>query len=338
MGVYQAFLRRLDCNDMEVQIVHRFLEDKNSIEISSELGLTQREFAAYVDELYKKLNIQPITNVTLNDRLWDEAIGFCPFPLSRREWEVAKLMARGRTIKEISAILNLAEGSVIEYRRRLYDKLEPTIGVRDKGALSAWVIEQIMARLFKQELTKNLLQYMTHGTYAYDIIGSHSTSSTNKWYSIVDEDCYIELSHEVTYNGRTSVKIVDNSDVGQAVATSELIPIEAGKRYGVSSQVYNISTSPSMLKIYITWWTHDYRRIRPSAIVYSNGRGKWQEVTVTGMAPEDAEFLSVWLVTGLAPKVTCYVNSIQLITYQESIITPESINTSHNGYDCLVSK
>jgi DNA-binding NarL/FixJ family response regulator len=159
MGLTEIF----EFSNIETKIIRYLLENKTYQEIAVELHMPIEDVKEHLDEIYKKLDIFPLTSSALSKRLWSAATSFCPQELSPREWDVAKLIAQGNTTIEIAYELGLAEGTVIEYRRRLYDKLEVKAGARDKGAVSTWVMEQLITHLFNQELARHLLKCLTQG-------------------------------------------------------------------------------------------------------------------------------------------------------------------------------
>jgi DNA-binding NarL/FixJ family response regulator len=65
-----------------------------------------------------------------------------PVPLTPREWEVARLVARGRTNAEIAADLFIAAGTVKNHLAGIQQKL----GVRNRVGIAAWVWETGEAR------------------------------------------------------------------------------------------------------------------------------------------------------------------------------------------------
>ncbi len=148
-------------SDIETKIIRYLLENKTYQEIAVELHMSIEDVEEHLGEIYKKLDIFPFTSSALSKRLWSAASGFCPQELSPREWDVAKLIAKGNITIEIAYELGLAEGTVIEYRKRLYDKLEVKAGARDKGAVSTWVMEQLITHLFNQELARHLLKRLS---------------------------------------------------------------------------------------------------------------------------------------------------------------------------------
>jgi DNA-binding NarL/FixJ family response regulator len=58
-------------------------------------------------------------------------------PLTRREEEILRLLARGQSNKEISEGLHLTEGTVKNYISRIYAKL----GARDRTQAALWALE-----------------------------------------------------------------------------------------------------------------------------------------------------------------------------------------------------
>lgn len=153
----------LKFSDVEREIIHLLIEDKTHGEIADILDLPLETVEEHLNSLYSKLHISPFTSSALKERLWLGASTFCPRDLSPREWDVAKLIAQGKTTSEISEVLGIAEGTVIEYRKRLYDKLEMRGNVRDKGAVSTWVMEELILRLFNRELARHLLTRASQG-------------------------------------------------------------------------------------------------------------------------------------------------------------------------------
>lgn len=61
-------------------------------------------------------------------------------PLTQREEEILRLLARGRSNKEISEQLFLSEGTVKNYISRIYAKL----GARDRTQAAMWAVEHNM--------------------------------------------------------------------------------------------------------------------------------------------------------------------------------------------------
>src|SRR3954471_13306763 len=59
-------------------------------------------------------------------------------PLSLREREVAALVARGLTNRQVAATLTLAEGTVANHVRRVLLRL----GLRNRTQLAAWALER----------------------------------------------------------------------------------------------------------------------------------------------------------------------------------------------------
>jgi DNA-binding CsgD family transcriptional regulator/tetratricopeptide (TPR) repeat protein len=68
-------------------------------------------------------------------------VGTQPDPLTRREGEVAALVARGLTNRVIAAELVIAEGTVGVHLERIFSKL----GVRSRAQLAVWVVERRLA-------------------------------------------------------------------------------------------------------------------------------------------------------------------------------------------------
>jgi DNA-binding NarL/FixJ family response regulator len=58
-------------------------------------------------------------------------------PLTEREIEIAKLVARGQMSKEIAASLNLSVRTVEKHRANIMEK----IGVREVASLTRWCIQ-----------------------------------------------------------------------------------------------------------------------------------------------------------------------------------------------------
>jgi predicted ATPase/DNA-binding CsgD family transcriptional regulator len=67
-----------------------------------------------------------------------KAEGDRPSPLTRREVEVAALVARGLTNKQIAAELTISEGTVGVHLEHIFGKLE----LRSRAQLAAWVVER----------------------------------------------------------------------------------------------------------------------------------------------------------------------------------------------------
>jgi non-specific serine/threonine protein kinase len=61
-----------------------------------------------------------------------------PGPLSRRELEVAAMVARGMTNRQIADALVLAERTVEGHVERIRRKL----GVRSRTQIAVWIVEQ----------------------------------------------------------------------------------------------------------------------------------------------------------------------------------------------------
>jgi DNA-binding NarL/FixJ family response regulator len=62
-------------------------------------------------------------------------------PLTRREGEVAALVARGLTDRQIAVELVIAEGTVGVHLERIFSKLE----LRSRAQLAVWVVERRLA-------------------------------------------------------------------------------------------------------------------------------------------------------------------------------------------------
>lgn len=58
-------------------------------------------------------------------------------PLTHREEEILRLLARGQSNKEIAEGLHLTEGTVKNYISRIYAKL----GARDRTQAALWAVE-----------------------------------------------------------------------------------------------------------------------------------------------------------------------------------------------------
>lgn len=133
----------------------------------------------------------------------------------------------------------------------------------------------------------------------------------------------VSLSNEKVYDGKYSMKIVDNSPENGVLAISYPIPIEPGKEYMALANVYNTPDSPATLHLYIEFWSeHQWdpsdltgwnRRNRVGVkFIASQKKGQWEEVILTGVAPEEANFLTITLVGGNAPVIVSYVDGIRL--------------------------
>ena len=71
------------------------------------------------------------------------AIQFAYSPLSAREWEIARHVARGARNREIADALVLTERTVGSHLERIFGRLE----IRNRAQLAAWVAERLSARM-----------------------------------------------------------------------------------------------------------------------------------------------------------------------------------------------
>jgi DNA-binding CsgD family transcriptional regulator len=84
-----------------------------------------------------------------DDRFEDAGSGLSAFadgwseelPLSPRECEIARLVARGRTNKQIGTVLEISEWTVATHLRRMFAKLN----VHSKAAMVARILDRVAA-------------------------------------------------------------------------------------------------------------------------------------------------------------------------------------------------
>jgi len=87
-----------------------------------------------------------------NDENFDNANSALPAPLTKREIEVLRLIARGSTNKEISADLKISQHTVKSHVIHIFNK----IGVNDRVQASTWgVMNGVMAKEPSQEDRNN---------------------------------------------------------------------------------------------------------------------------------------------------------------------------------------
>ncbi len=131
-------------------------------------------------------------------------------------------------------------------------------------------------------------------------------------------NCPAELSDELAYQGKYSLKLVDNNAKGTVVVASQYIPVEPSVEYIASAQVFHSEEcreAKDRIDFYITWWTEDYKRITPSVRKHASKIGEWEEILASGTAPTEAKYLSIWFATTTAgDKCTCYVDDVKLRT------------------------
>ncbi len=129
-------------------------------------------------------------------------------------------------------------------------------------------------------------------------------------------NCWAGLSNEIAYQGKYSLKLVDNNAKGTVVVASQYIPVEPGVEYVVSAQVFHpeeCREAKDRIDFYITWWTEDYKRITPSVIKHASKTGEWEEILASGVAPTEAKYLSIWFATVTAgDKCVCYSDNVKL--------------------------
>lgn len=128
----------------------------------------------------------------------------------------------------------------------------------------------------------------------------------------VSPGCSAELSTEMVYQGKYSLKLTDNTSSGQAIIASQYIPVEPGGEYFAGALIFHPEETKDKVFLYITWWTEDYQRVLPSAITQASKTDEWEEVMASGVAPENAKYLTIRFATGGKPEVTCYVDDVKL--------------------------
>lgn len=103
-----------------------------SARVIEEFDTAQLELAA-ASETFQQLGAEP------DERRLAELLGEAPpSPLSSREIEVLRLVARGSTNKQVATALVVSEHTVARHLSNIYTKL----GVGSRAAATAWAYER----------------------------------------------------------------------------------------------------------------------------------------------------------------------------------------------------
>jgi WD40 repeat protein len=119
-----------------------------------------------------------------------------------------------------------------------------------------------------------------------------------------------EVSTEKQHSGNNSLKVVDNTASNPAVK-SKLIPIPSGGvEYEVSAAGFLEQGGGFNLMLF--FFDANGNQLAPIYFTAINGLGEWRTYTVSGLAPEDAEYVQIVFATSKSTQGVAYFDDVTL--------------------------
>lgn len=141
----------------------------------------------------------------------------------------------------------------------------------------------------------------------------------------------IEQSSSVFSDGNYSMKLTDTWTEYSAGMRSPRLPLEKGKYYNISVDVYNETGNAT---VYVEFWDGNSTS-QPSDNVSSTATstGKWTTISFSVCMPDDALYTTILLYSGRANKGIMYFDNIRITedtgTSDTELIDFEILNTSY---------
>ena len=147
-------------------------------------------------------------------------------------------------------------------------------------------------------------------------------SFLNNWEYMNDASLgFVRVTDSCSTDGKKSLYIWDEKSDGSVGIQSVRKEITSGKTYTVTADIYRKSAT---LYLYLKYYTEDNVLISSATKARSASGSGWKNYAISQLAPQDAKYIEINLVTSIAPEGYGYYDNIKIIEGEVSVETTVS--------------